>query len=92
MPPGRQQVHVKAHTAARSLQEVGKRSGVQRIVVVSIIGTDRFTAGDGAAKVAHEQALLSGPIPVSILRAPRFHEFVAQLLEWGKQGDGLPRT
>jgi hypothetical protein len=50
-------------TAARNLHEVGERPGVQRIVVVSIIGTDRFTAGYGAAKVAHEQALLSGPIP-----------------------------
>jgi len=56
-------------TSARNLQEVGERSGVQRIVVVSIIGTDRFTAGYGAAKLAHEQALMSGPIPVSILRA-----------------------
>jgi uncharacterized protein YbjT (DUF2867 family) len=74
-------------TAARNLQEVGERSGVHRIVVVSIIGTDRFTAGYGAAKVGHEQALLSGPIPVRILRAAQFHEFVAQLVEWGRQGD-----
>jgi uncharacterized protein YbjT (DUF2867 family) len=50
-------------TAARNLQELGERSGVKRIVVVSIIGSDRFTAGYGAAKVAHEQASLSGPIP-----------------------------
>jgi uncharacterized protein YbjT (DUF2867 family) len=72
-------------TAARNLQEVGERSGVQGIVVVSIIGTDRFTAGYGAAKVAHEKALLAGPIPVSTLRAAQFHEFVAQLMEWGRQ-------
>jgi hypothetical protein len=30
--------------AARNLQQVGHRAGVQRIVVVSIIGIDRFTA------------------------------------------------
>jgi uncharacterized protein YbjT (DUF2867 family) len=60
---------------------------VQRVVVVSIIGTDRFTAGYGAAKLAHEQAHLSGPIPVRILRAAQFHEFVGQLLDWGRQGD-----
>jgi hypothetical protein len=79
--------------AARNLQEVGARSGVGRIVVVSIIGIDRFTAGYMAAKVAHERALLSGPVPVRILRAAQFHEFVAQLLEWGRQGDvsHLPR-
>src|SRR5437764_6423095 len=74
-------------TAAWNLQEVGERSGVKRIVVVSIIGTDRFTAGYGAAKLAHEQATLSGPVPGRVLRAAQFHEFVAQLVEWGRQGD-----
>jgi uncharacterized protein YbjT (DUF2867 family) len=74
-------------TAARNLQEVGEGSGVKRIVVVSIIGTDRFTAGYGAAKVAHEQASLSGPIPARILRAAQFHEFVPQLIDWGRQGE-----
>ena len=44
-------------TAARNLQEAGERAGVERIVVVSIIGSDRFAGGYGAAKVAHEQAL-----------------------------------
>ena len=74
-------------TAARNLHEAGEQAGVQRIVVVSIIGADRFTAGYGAAKVAHEQAMLSGPIPVRILRAAQFHEFVPQLVEWGRQGE-----
>jgi len=74
-------------TAARNLQEAGERAGVQRMVVVSIIGTDRFTAGYGAAKMAHERAMLSGPIPVRVLRAAQFHEFVAQLVEWGTQGE-----
>jgi uncharacterized protein YbjT (DUF2867 family) len=80
-------------TAARNLLEVGRRAGVQKIVVVSIIGADRFGGGYGAAKVAHEQALLSGPIPVRVLRASQFHEFVAQLMEWGARGERieLPR-
>jgi uncharacterized protein YbjT (DUF2867 family) len=73
--------------AARNLHEAGERAGVQRMVVVSIIGCDQFTAGYGAAKVAHEQAMLSGPIPVRVLRAAQFHEFVAQLVEWGRQGE-----
>jgi uncharacterized protein YbjT (DUF2867 family) len=73
--------------AARNLQEVGERAGVQRIVVVSIIGADRFTTGYIASKVAHERAMQSGPIPVRILRAAQFHEFVPQFLEWGRQGD-----
>jgi hypothetical protein len=74
-------------TAARNLQEVGEQAGVQRIVVVSIVGTGRFTGGYIAAKVAHEQAMLAGPIPVRILRATQFHEFVPQMVEWGRQDD-----
>jgi uncharacterized protein YbjT (DUF2867 family) len=73
--------------AARNLQEAGKRAGMRRVVVVSIIGIDRFTAGYMAAKVAHERAMLSGPIPVRILRAAQFHEFVAQPVEWGRRGE-----
>lgn len=74
-------------TAARNLQELGQRAGVQRIVAVSIIGTDRFTAGYGPAKIAHEQATLSGSIPAHILRAAQFHELVSQLIDWGRQGE-----
>ena len=73
--------------AARNLHEAGQRAGVRRMVVVSIIGCDRFSGGYGAAKVDHEQAHLSGPIPVRILRAAQFHEFVAQLVDWGRQGE-----
>src|SRR5437763_10399165 len=43
--------------ASRNLQEAGERAGVQRMVVVSIIGTDRFRGGYGAAKIAHEEAM-----------------------------------
>jgi hypothetical protein len=32
-------------TAARNLQEAGGQAGVQRIVVASIIGCDRFSGG-----------------------------------------------
>ena len=74
-------------TAARNLQETGARAGVKRILVVSIIGIHRFKAGYMAAKVAHEKALVSGTIPVSILRAAQFHEFVDQIVGWGTRGD-----
>ena len=74
-------------TAARNLHQAGQRAGVRRMIVVSVIGTDRFTAGYGPAKIAHEQAHLSGPIPVRVLRAAQFHELVAQLVDWGTQGD-----
>ena len=73
--------------ATRNLQEAGARAGVERIVVASIIGIDHFTGGYGAAKLVHEQAMLSGPIPAQILRAAQFHELVAQLTDWGRDGE-----
>jgi uncharacterized protein YbjT (DUF2867 family) len=74
-------------TAARNLQDAGRDAGVQRLVVVSIIGADRFPGGYGAATLAHERASLAGPIPARILRAAQFHEFVGVLMDWGRQGD-----
>jgi hypothetical protein len=74
-------------TSARNLHKVGSALGVKRIVAVSIIGCDRFTTGYNAAKVVHERELLAGPIPVSIVRAAQFHEFVGELVGWGTQGD-----
>jgi uncharacterized protein YbjT (DUF2867 family) len=73
--------------SARNLQEAGARAGVGRVVAVSIIGADRFSGGYGAAKIAHEQATLAGPVPARIVRASQFHEFVDELVGWGRQGD-----
>ena len=75
------------NTAARNLQEAGERAGVRRLVVVSIIGIDRFAGGYAAAKLDHERAMRAGQVPVRILRASQFHEFTAQLVDWGRQGD-----
>ena len=74
-------------TSTRNLQEAGVKAGVKRIVVVSIIGIERFTTGYNAAKLAQEKAALAGPIPTRIVRAAQFNEFVEQLLDWGRQGD-----
>jgi uncharacterized protein YbjT (DUF2867 family) len=73
--------------SSRNLQEEGERAGVQRIVVVSIIGADRVNKGFIGSKIPHEQAMRSGPLPVSILRAAQFHDFAPLFLEWGRQGD-----
>ena len=69
-------------TATGNLQSVGQRSGVRRMVVLSIVGIDRvpgFAYYD--AKRAHEAAALAGPVPVSIVRATQFHEFAGQLVD-----------
>jgi uncharacterized protein YbjT (DUF2867 family) len=74
-------------TAAQNLHQVGQHAGVQRMIVVSVIGIDKFSGGYAAAKVAHETAMLSGPIPTRIVRAAQFYELMPQGLEWGRQGD-----
>jgi uncharacterized protein YbjT (DUF2867 family) len=73
--------------SARNLHEAGAAAGVRRMVVVSIIGIDGLEGGYSVAKVAHEQAALDGPIPVRIVRAAQFHEFVGMLLDWATRGD-----
>ena len=75
-------------TAARNLHRAGRDAGVELMVVVSIIGCDRFSGGYNVAKYGHELAAVAGPIPVRILRAAQFHEFVEQLVQWGTQ-DGV---
>lgn len=74
-------------TAARNLQQAGAERGVEEILAVSIIGTDHFHTGYYAGKVAHERVHRDGPVPTRILRASQFHEFVAELLMWGTQGE-----
>ena len=80
--------------SAHNLQELGARGGVKTIVLVSIIGIEKSNGGYGAAKVVQERAMLAGPIPTRILRASQFHEFIPQLVEWGRRGDAsyVPRA
>lgn len=74
-------------TAARNLQSAAARAGVKQIVLISIIGIDRSTSGYNVAKLAQEREHDRGPVPVAVLRAAQFHEFVEALLSWGIQGD-----
>jgi uncharacterized protein YbjT (DUF2867 family) len=75
--------------SARNLQQLGAAAGVRQLVVVSIIGIDHFTAGFLAATRVHEQEVLKGPLPVRLLRAAQFHEFVEPLLSWLPQEHGV---
>jgi uncharacterized protein YbjT (DUF2867 family) len=74
-------------TSVGNLQRAGAEQGVAGILVVSIIGTDHFDSGYNAAKTIQERAHLEGPVPARILRAAQFHEFVAELVEWSRQGE-----
>jgi uncharacterized protein YbjT (DUF2867 family) len=86
--PDREEATAFFTASARNLQRAGAAAGAKRIVVVSIIGIDKFQGGYNAAKVAQEQTLLEGPLPVRIVRAAQFHEFVGQLVGWTIQ-DGV---
>jgi uncharacterized protein YbjT (DUF2867 family) len=87
-PSPEQRAATEYFTAATAnLHKAGARAGVRHLVVVSIIGIDGVTTGYSAAKLAHEQAALDGPIPARILRAAQFHEFVEQMMQWGTQGE-----
>jgi uncharacterized protein YbjT (DUF2867 family) len=74
-------------TSARNLEAAAVEAGVKRNVLVSIIGIEKFGSGYNAAKLAQEQAVLAGAVPTRVLRAAQFHEFVEELLNWGRQGD-----
>jgi uncharacterized protein YbjT (DUF2867 family) len=74
--------------SARNLQRAGSAAGATRIVVPSIIGIEKFQGGYNAAKLAQERALIEGPLPVRIVRAAQFHEFIDQVVGWTIQ-DGV---
>ena len=80
--PDQEQATAFFTASARNVQRAGASAGAKRIVVVSIIGIDKFGGGYNAAKVAQEQTLLEGPLPVRIVRAAQFHEFVGPLVGW----------
>ena len=74
-------------TATRNLSAAAARAGVERVVLVSIIGIDKLSTGYNGAKLVQERLLwLEGSIPVRVLRAAQFHEFVEQLHAVGAPG------
>ncbi len=74
-------------TVAHNVQREAAAAGVRHIVLISIIGIDRFSGGHYAGKLAHERAYLEGPLPVRILRAAQFHEFAGMMIDWTTRGD-----
>jgi uncharacterized protein YbjT (DUF2867 family) len=89
--PDEEQATAFFTASARNLQRAGSAAGAKRIVVVSIIGIDKFHGGYNAAKQAQERTLLEGPLPVRIVRAAQFHEFVEPLIGWTIQ-DGVAQV
>jgi uncharacterized protein YbjT (DUF2867 family) len=57
---------------------------VGHIVVLSIIGIDRFPYSYYKGKIRREEVLRDSPVPVSILRAAQFHELPMRYLARSK--------
>jgi uncharacterized protein YbjT (DUF2867 family) len=75
-------------TVAENLGRAATAAGVQRTVVLSIVGTDLSPDFPYyVAKVAQEQAYRAHAPGVLIVRATQFHEFPIQTIDWYRQGD-----
>jgi uncharacterized protein YbjT (DUF2867 family) len=84
---GRAKASAFFEAAATNLQRYGDEAGVRHVVTVSIVGIDRAPGyGYYAAKLVHEAAATSGPVPASIVRSTQFHEFADLVLGFGKKG------
>jgi len=68
------------------LGRLGQAAGVKHHVVLSIVGVDVVPLGYYAGKLAQEHAVLTGPLPSTVLRATQFHEFVGQTMDQFKLG------
>lgn len=67
-------------TMAERVSAAAAQAGVQRVLLLSIVGIDAFPDGYYRGKAAQEQAYRAGATPVTILRSTQFHEFVSQIL------------
>lgn len=64
----------------RKLVETVRSSGVEHLILMSIVGIDRIPLGYYRDKVDSEQLVAESSIPYSVLRATQFHDLVDQVL------------
>ncbi|MEU7424843.1 NAD(P)H-binding protein [Streptomyces sp. NPDC040750] len=73
--------------SARHMIEAERAAGVRHHVTLSIVGADQVPDyGYYRAKVAQEEAVRSGGVPYSIVRATQFFEFIAPVMDMSTQG------
>lgn len=66
-------------SSTKRLHEFGKRSGLNHIVALSIVGIDAVPYSYYVGKLKQESLVLDGPVPGTVLRATQFHEMAAQM-------------
>ena len=80
--------------ATERLLDAEASAGVQRHVLVSIVGVDRVPTGYYRAKVAQERAVEAGAsaraLRWNVLRATQFHEFADQMIGRLRRGPVVP--
>lgn len=82
-------------TSMTNLLAAARRSGAGHLVILSIVGADKVPElVYYRAKTLQEDALRTGAIPYSIVRATQFMEFIDTILSWTAEDDTvrLPRT
>lgn len=67
-------------TMASHVSAAAARAGVERVVLLSVVGIDDVPYGYYQGKLAQEDAYRAGPVPVTVLRSTQFHEFAGQVL------------
>jgi uncharacterized protein YbjT (DUF2867 family) len=71
-------------TSARTILAAEITAGVGHHVALSVVGTERLQgSGYFRAKLAQEEALRAAPVPVTILRATQFFEFIGAIADSG---------
>jgi hypothetical protein len=73
-------------TASRNLHEAGAQAGVRRVVVVSIIGADRFARGYGRCRGGARAGRAVGPDPGARPARRAVPRVRPSAVEWGLQG------
>jgi uncharacterized protein YbjT (DUF2867 family) len=75
-------------TSTRNIVAEETAAGVSHHVVLSIVGTDRLPdSGYYRAKLAQEEAVKSGAVPYTILRATQFFEFIGRIADANTDGE-----
>lgn len=83
--------------SSKNLGDAAREAGVQRSVVLSIIGVDQIAATDEEAgtgfdgyyraKYAQEQATLASAPNPHVVRSAQFYDIARQAIGWGRDGD-----
>ncbi|MBN0039205.1 NAD(P)H-binding protein [Cellulosimicrobium cellulans] len=80
MSPGAMRVFT---VGARRLADAAHRTGVARVVVLSIVNVDQGDYGYYRAKAEQERVLSARGVPTTVVRATQFHEFLELFLGRG---------